>query len=270
MSSIRSFAACTVTLASFAAAALSAQVKPTPQIQVLQLDSTPGVRNLPSQHAEGILSVRFDGHLTPGRNLYVRVFRDKLADLINTYPRQTQGNKCVLYTHASRFRVSVGSDHQLRMDDLLGFYMNATNIPNQTLTLVFEEGDDPDANGPLHLDKSAVADYFANAVVMPLLVTQNIQTQWAALNRQLDEAHRTWLAAQNGGHGWFGSKPVQAAETPSVPTPAAVPAPDKIFFQPCQVVKLIPSARPQGVASADSAVPEALSPIAIRQTRPCS
>ena len=104
---------------------------------------------------------------------------------------------------------------------------------------------------------------------MPLLVTQDIQTQWAALNRQVDEAHRTRLAAGTGGHGWLGSKPVQAAEIARVPHLPLYPA-RKIFFQPCQVVKLIPNARPQGVASADSGDPEALAPVAIRQTRPCS
>src|SRR5579871_4400544 len=75
------------------------------QIAVLGM---PSGQVLKTQLAEGLLSVHYDGAVESNRRIYVRVFRDTLDDLVNTYPRLTPKGKCVVYAHAVRFSVDHG------------------------------------------------------------------------------------------------------------------------------------------------------------------
>jgi hypothetical protein len=225
-----------------------------PQIQVLKMPSV--AQTLPVQLAEGTLSVHYNGRLDPSRTIWVRVFRDPLPDLINKYPRETPKGRCVVYTHAVRFRVENEHDQELRIADLVDFFQMAKFQDQQTLTLVFEEGDDPESNGPLRLEKEAVSSYFNNAVQMPLKAPDAMKVEWdSGFLRSL---------------GSIRIRRVYAAEQPQPsPPPASPPLPSKVDMPPCQTVKMIPYTPLPTRASIGKTSLDALAPVAIREYQNC-
>jgi hypothetical protein len=241
-----------------------------PQIKVLQV--SPIGQSLPvqAQLAEGLLSVHYDGRLDPSRVIWVRVFRDPLDDLINKYLRNTPKDRCVVYAHTVRYRVDHGFDRELRIPDLVGFFQNDKER-EQTLTLVFEEGNDPESSGPLRLEKDAVLPYFANAVQMKLIAPDEMAKQW---DREKESAR----AAKNdaGMTGLLGRLfslrviKVYAAEQPQMePPPSSSPLDPMLSKPPCQIVKLIPYSPLPTRTSLDKPSLFALAPVAEREYQNC-
>lgn len=252
----------TIALILFAVAATKAQSNA--QIQVLQPPSS--IQVLPAQLAEGILSVHYDGHLDRKRTIWVRVFRDSLNDLKFRYPRETEAGKCVVYSHAVRFRVDHAFDQELRMTDLVGFFQTATFHDRQTLTLVFEEGDDPNSNGPLRLEREAVIDYFSNAIEMPLIAPDDMKIQWDREAQRLDDMQKTekssiWAAL-------LGQKKVYAGERQQPAPPPLTPMPTNASLPPCQRVKLI-SYIPLVANMPMENKLEVLAPVEVRESQVC-
>jgi len=243
-----------------------------PQIQVLKMPSV--AQTLPVQLAEGTLSVHYNGRLDPSRTIWVRVFRDPLPDLINKYPRETPKGRCVVYTHAVRFRVENEHDQELRIADLVDFFQMAKFQDQQTLTLVFEEGDDPESNGPLRLEKEAVSSYFNNAVQMPLKAPDAMKVEWDRERQQAleskNEAGATILSGFLRSLGSIRIRRVYAAEQPQPsPPPASPPLPSKVDMPPCQTVKMIPYTPLPTRASIGKTSLDALAPVAIREYQNC-
>jgi hypothetical protein len=252
----------TIALILFGAVATEAQV--TLQIQVLQPPSS--IHVLPAQLAEGTLSVHYDGRLNRTRTIWVRVFRDSLNDLRSKYPRETEAGRCVVYAHAARFRVDHAFDRELRISDLVGFFQTASFHERQTLTLVFEEGDDPASNGPLRLEKGAVAGYFSNAIEMPLIAPDDMKVQWDREAQRLADAQKPekssiWARLSVGKKVYAGER-----QQPAPPPPTPIPA--NVVLPPCQKVKLI-SYTPLANIPMETNMLEALAPAGVRESRAC-
>ena len=244
----------------------SVMAQAKPQIQVLQMP--PEMQALPVTKAEGLLSVHFDGHVAPGRTIYVRVFRDPLDQLLKQQPRNA--GECVVYTHASRFRVDHSFDRELRLTDLITFFRAAAFQNRQVLTLVFEEGDDPESNGPLRLQAGSVADYFRNAVQMTLLATDDIKAQWDVAEQRAEQQMAEMNKQPSAWDRLFGQK-AAAKQQISPPKPQPAPISAKVFLPPCQKVSLIkftPLAAQNTPAQAG--LLEALGPVAVRGDDVCS
>lgn len=252
-----------VLIATFAVAATACALAQSPS-QILVLQEPVANQTLPVQRAEGILSVHYDGRLSATRAIWVRVFRDSLNDLTTKYPSETPQGKCVIYAHAARFHVDHGFDRELRISDLVSFFQAALFQERQTLTLVFEEGDDPDSNGPLRLEKNAIADYFRNAVVMPLIAPDEMKKQWDQEAVQLD-AHRD---DRGFLERMFGPKKVYASERSPQPASTPIVVPVKIS-PPCQKLKILPYVSLPLNASMNSKTQEALAPFGIRENQEC-
>jgi hypothetical protein len=251
----------------FIASACTAAAQHGRQIQVLQLPQE--ARNQSRQPADHVVSIHYGGKLSASRKISVRIFHEPLSDLIDKMPRQTPRGQCVVYNQGAVYPVDHGFDRELRIGDLEYFFSAYPFQYKQTLTLVFEEGDDPSSSGPLYLEKSAVQSYFANAVELTLDATENIKAGWK------QDAARELATSHPPSPGFFGklfgASPVAAAVTnksyePAPPPPAAQP----VHLEPdCQRVKLIPySAQADNTTATDGAL-EALAPVAMRESVTC-
>ena len=257
MNRICASAACLLLIASaYTAAAQAGQ-----QIHVLAIPES--AREQPSQLADQVVSIHYEGRISASRSIWVRVFREPLSELVNDYPRQTKARHCVVYTHSVLLRVDHEYAGELRVGDLENFFKAAPFQYNQTLTLVFEEGVDPSSNGPLYLDnKMAVHDYFANAVTVPLTSTPHIEQGWK------DQAAHELAASQPPKEGFwdrlFGVKQVLAADKPAPAPVSPPPTPQPAYIEPhCQTVKTIPFVAQADNAAAPDPTLEALAPVAL-------
>ena len=264
-----------VSLAAFAFTGAAAQSGGS--VKILQLPAGFGPKS--AIVAERPLMVAYNGKLDPARKIYVRVFRDSLQALTDAYPRATPRGQCVVYAHTARFPVLHGSDGQLRINDVVDFFANATGQRKQEMTLVFEEGEDANSGGPLRLYKNDVARYFANAMPMTLLASDITIDAWD--RKQSGGMQAASIATAKKPWWPFSATVVHASSAPSAapvpvshvdvvmssagPTPAA-PAPVTV----CERLTILPFV-PMKMANDNAGTqPEILAPVAESNVKTCS
>jgi hypothetical protein len=265
-----------VYLAAYAALSLgcaaAARGQASGRVQILEVPD--GAVSTTAVLARAPLLVSYKGKLDSSRKIYVRVFRDTLKDLTQTYPNQTPNGQCVLYAHTSRFPVDHAGDGQLQIDDLVDFIANDRGNPKQVITLVFEEGEDTESGGPLRLSKGkkGVDAYFAHAQVMTLTAPPEITESWDEAAKQQQS---TQQAESTPWWKFWAVPAVKAAPvTPPPPPPVAQPGPtpqklSSYLLTHCETVTAAPFV-PMKMASDGAALnPQALEPIGVRVLREC-
>ena len=239
-----------------------------------------GAGSLTPQLAQMPLMVPYEGRIEKSRRIYVRVFRDSLHDLTVTYPRGVRTGQCVLYTHSNRFPVFHSGDGQLIINDIVDFFDNGER-DQQILTLVFEEGEDADSNKPIKLSRDGVQQYFGNAVQLTLRATEAQRSAWKARDEKrkaellaaLPAAHPTakhfWNLATVSAAATTSAMPPPPPPTSAPPPEVAPPPPASSFVVgPCEKVVVLPFT-PLHISDNARLNPEALSPVAIRDSHIC-
>jgi len=186
----------------------------------------------------------YGGRVDSSRKLYARVFRQSLKELTVDIPQHTPKGQCVVYGDNVRLPAYADNSGMLRMDDLVDYFALDEGQEVQQMTLVFEEDDDPRANGALYLDKSAVDKYFANAMQVPVSAPTEMSRQWAlnATARQEQQAALTHRGKSRHWSSLLAAFTVSAATLE--PAPAAKPvvatAPvPALILRDCQKVRVI-------------------------------
>ncbi|HUB51649.1 MAG TPA: hypothetical protein VL986_05860 [Terracidiphilus sp.] len=231
-----------------------------------------GARNPTQQVAEMPLHIPYPGRIDRSRSIFVRVFSGSPEDQIKRLPRDLRVGDCVLYTSSGRFPAHFDGNGALRIDEVVDFFNLNIGHSTQILTLVFEEGDDGSSPGPLKLSRDSVKTYFANAMKLPLLVSDREQRIWDEQIAKLKRQEKEQQSARGGGFfSWFRPTPVQAAEASVSTSPPTSPANhSSVVNGPCDQVLVLPFVR--SAANADIADSEIspLSPVAHMVVRRCS
>jgi len=254
----------------FALCAAAAMAQTPTSVRILRFPQSAG--SPVTKIAQTPLMVAYEGRIENARKIYVRVFRDSLHDLTVTYPSGVRAGQCVLYTHSSRFPVFHSGDGQLLINDVIDVFENGGR-DDEHLTLVFEEGEDADANKPLKLSRDGVQQYFGNALELTLRATQKQIAAWQAMEeKRKAELLAASPAARPAAKHFWNLSTVSAATTTSAMPPPPPPPPassvSSFVTGPCEKVVVLPFT-PLHISEDAQSNPEALSPVAVKDSHAC-